>query len=125
MITIICQYSQDRNMESDNMKSIFKINLVIVVLILNISCREHKAFKYLENNEVSKLEGLLKTNNSVLTKRDQGDYTLLGKAVINGQLEMVKLLVNRGSEIDSLQGRYLLTPVMEAASYGQYEIAQF
>ena len=110
-----------------NGKKIFKIILLSVVafLILNaiyvgyekIQCR--RMIDAIENNDIEKLERILKVSNPNCTTRTNvvavlaqvTGYTPLGEACKVGNFEMVKLLVENGADVNYVPGQTLASPV--------------
>ena len=60
----------------------------------------------------------------ILNIRDDQGKTLLHLACEKGDVEFVRLLVNRGADINALD-RYELTPIYIAVSFGFREIVKF
>lgn len=67
---------------------------------------------------------LLEGGASIHTRAENGKKTILGQAIFAGRLSTVKLLLNKGAEIEENDGLYR-TPLAVAAMSGQLDICTY
>jgi|GEM_PF-4000775 len=104
---------------------IIVINSIIV--LCNVSCNsridDKKIVEYVDNNDYNKVEKWIKNGgnpNLILPDSSTLLYIATGP---HGGFEVTKILVKSGARIDKGQGKY--TPLMNAASWCNYDIVEF
>jgi ankyrin repeat protein len=86
------------------------------ILIKNI-------FDAIENNDINKVEEFL--NNGVnIDIKDVNGYTPLHNAIIKGNIEIVKLLLDKGAHINARDNHFNETPLFIAAKTGKQKIVE-
>jgi ankyrin repeat protein len=107
----------------------FLIKAIFILLLLssliNNGCSSlpplHSAA---EKNDISKANKIILSNKTDINSITKYGQTALHCAARNGNLEMVKLLYQAGGDLDKTTA-YSWTPLIEAAHYGQYDVAEW
>ena len=73
--------------------------------------------KLVSTGDLEQVKKMLDTNNGLVNQRDESGATPLHYATLNGQQQIVRLLVERGAEINAPDGKFGATPSGWAIEY--------
>ena len=91
--------------------------------IMNI---EKDIFQAIKEGKINDVKYLIEKNNSdYMNKKDQRGDSIIEFAILNGQLEIVKLLLNKNQKLIHFKGEKQWTLLHFACYYGQKDIAQY
>ncbi|UCD27444.1 MAG: ankyrin repeat domain-containing protein [Planctomycetota bacterium] len=95
---------------------------VLLLVLLFVACTPN-INDSLQKGDLNGVASILKRDSSKIYARDEDGATLLHKAVHNGHIEIVKLLISQGADVNAgdAEGD---TPLHYAVSNGYYEIAR-
>jgi len=75
-----------------------------------------------KRSDLPSLSALLDADPELVNASDACDLTLLHMAVRDGNLPLATLLINRGADIDTIDGEHRASPLNWAAFFGRIEL---
>jgi hypothetical protein len=90
---------------------------------MDTSCVIPQLIDVVHSGKIRKVESLLKKGSDVNLAMKDG-WTALSEAAFTGQLDMAKLLIEKGATVDAVADYCKITPLMIAAIQGYSEIVE-
>ncbi|MGB7729307.1 MAG: ankyrin repeat domain-containing protein [Candidatus Acidiferrum sp.] len=76
-----------------------------------------KLIKAIEQRDADQVRSILEQHNELVHERDEIGATALHHAAFDGNREIVELLLDKGAEINSIDGKFSATPAGWAIEY--------
>ncbi len=77
-----------------------------------------------QRNDLAALSSCIDADPELVNAGDEKDFTLLHLAARDGNVQLATLLVNRGADIDTIDGEHRATPLGWAAFFGRVALVE-